>query len=93
MTDSRTRDEWQEHSKIWAATANLGKTQDDSFNQMIIAEAAIKPGEDVLDMATGGGNPVVSTALSMDSHGLTTTVLSSSYRFTNRTAELALTSK
>ena len=85
MTDSRTRDEWQERSKIWAAIANLGKTQDDSFNQMIIAEAAIKPGEDILDIATGGGNPAVSTALSMDGHGsITCTDLTPSMLETTR---------
>jgi SAM-dependent methyltransferase len=72
MTDSRSRDEWQERSKAWAATGPQGKSQDDSFNQMIIAEAAIKPGEDVLDIATGGGNPAVSTALSMNGHGSVT---------------------
>ena len=72
MTDSRSRDEWQERSKVWAATSPQGKSQDDSFNQMIIAEAAIKPGEDVLDIATGGGNPAVSTALWMDGRGSVT---------------------
>ncbi len=72
MTDSKTRDEWQERSKVWAATAVQGKSQDDSFNQMIIAEAAIKPGEDVLDIATGTGNPAVSAALSMIGRGSVT---------------------
>ena len=72
MTDSRSRDEWQERSKVWAATAPQGKSPDDNFNQMIIAEAAIKPGEDVLDIATGGGNPAVSTALSLNGHGSVT---------------------
>jgi len=69
MTNSRTIYECQERSKIWAATANLGTAQDDRFNQMIIAEAPTKPSEDVLGIATGGGNPAVSTALSMDCHG------------------------
>ena len=72
MTDSRSKDEWRERSKIWATTAAQGKSPDDSFNQMIIAEAAIKPGEDVLDIATGTGNPAVSTALSMAGRGSVT---------------------
>ena len=72
MTDSRSRDEWRERSKVWAATAPQGKSPDDSFNQMIIAAAAIRSGEDVLDIATGGGNPAVSTALAMDGHGSVT---------------------
>lgn len=72
MTDSRTRDDWNERSKIWAVTAPQGRSSDDSFNQMIIAEAAIQPGEDVLDLATGGGNPAVSIALSMQERGSVT---------------------
>lgn len=69
MTQDRTRDQWQERSKAWAKTAVQGKSQDDSFNQMIIAEAGIAPGEDVLDIASGTGNPAVSIALSMDGKG------------------------
>jgi SAM-dependent methyltransferase len=72
MTDSRSRDEWQERSKVWAATSPQGKSPDDSFDRMIIAEAGIKPGEDVLDIATGGGNPAVSTALAMEGRGSVT---------------------
>lgn len=72
MADRRTRDEWQERSKVWAKTTVQGKSQDDSFNQMIIAEAGIAPGEDILDLATGTGNPAVSIALSMDGKGSVT---------------------
>ena len=72
MADSRTRNEWRERSKVWAATSPQGTSQDDSFNQMIIAGAAITPGEHVLDIATGGGNPAVSTALSMKGRGSVT---------------------
>ena len=68
----RTRDDWQERSKLWAKTAPQGKSPDDSFNQMIIAEAAIAPGEDVLDIASGSGNPAVSIALSMNGQGSVT---------------------
>jgi len=72
VTDSRTREDWQACSKVWATTAPQGKSVDDSFNQMIIAEAAIKSGEDVLDIASGGGNPAVSIALSMNERGSVT---------------------
>jgi ubiquinone/menaquinone biosynthesis C-methylase UbiE len=72
MADSRSREEWQARSKTWAKTNVQGKSQDDTFNQMIIAATAIKPGEDVLDIATGGGNPAISTALSMDGRGCVT---------------------
>lgn len=63
------RDAWQQRSESWVATAAPGKSQDDSFNQMIIAEAAIRPGELVLDTASGTGNPAVSIALSMAGQG------------------------
>jgi SAM-dependent methyltransferase len=71
MTDSQ-RDHWRERSRIWARTAPQGKAQDDTFNQMIIAEAAIRPGEAVLDVASGTGNPAVSIALAMDGKGSVT---------------------
>jgi len=63
------RDGWQERSKAWTASAAPGKSQDDAFNQMMIAEAAIRPGETVLDTASGTGNPAVSIALSMEGRG------------------------
>lgn len=72
MADNRSKDEWQERSKVWAKTTTQGKTQDDTFNQMIIAEAGIEPGEDVLDIATGTGNPAVSIALAMEGEGSVT---------------------
>jgi SAM-dependent methyltransferase len=68
----RTRDEWEERSKHWARAAPQGRSQDDTFNQMIIAEAAIKPGENVLDIASGSGNPAVSIALSLNGRGSVT---------------------
>ncbi len=66
------REHWRERSQTWAKSAPQGKTQDDTFNQMIIAEAGIRPGEAVLDIATGTGNPAVSIALSMDGQGSVT---------------------
>lgn len=69
MAGDQTRDRWQERSNLWAKTSSKGKSQDDSFNQMIIAEAGIVPGEDVLDIATGAGNPSISIALSMAGNG------------------------
>ena len=68
----RTREDWEERSRHWARATPQGKSQDDTFNQMIIAETAIKPGEDVLDIASGSGNPAVSIALSMEGRGSVT---------------------
>jgi len=63
---------WNEQSRRWTATAPKGKAPDDNFNQMIIAEAGIRPGEAVLDIASGTGNPAVSIALAMDGKGSVT---------------------
>lgn len=60
---------WAERSAAWAKTTAQGVSQDDSFNQMIIAETGITPGEAVLDIAGGSGNPAVSIALSMAGDG------------------------
>lgn len=68
----RTRNEWEERSRHWAKAAPEGRSEDDTFNQMIIAEARIGPGEDVLDIASGSGNPAVSIALAMDGRGSVT---------------------
>jgi len=62
----RSRTDWAERSKVRAATTGAGRSEDDTFNQMIIAEAGIKSGEAVLDIAAGTGNPGVSIALSME---------------------------
>jgi hypothetical protein len=45
----RTRDEWEERSRHWAKAAPRGRSEDDTFNRMIVAEAGIEPGEAVLD--------------------------------------------
>lgn len=68
----RSRTDWAERSKVWAATAVAGRSEDDTFNQMIITEAGIRPGEAVLDIASGTGNPAVSIALSMEGAGSVT---------------------
>ena len=65
----RSRTDWAERSKVWAATTVAGRSEDDTFNQMIIDEAGIAPGEMVLDIASGTGNPAVSIALSMEGRG------------------------
>ena len=66
---SNAKDHWQERSKAWTATAVQGIAADDTFNQMIIAEAGIQAGERILDLASGTGNPAVSIAHSMQGDG------------------------
>ena len=60
-----------ERTAAWAKTTVQGVSEDDSFNQMIIAETGITPGEPVLDIAGGSGNPAVSIALSMAGESIT----------------------
>lgn len=66
------RTAWQERSRDWAARSVPGRAEDDTFNRMIIAEAGLRPGEDVLDTASGTGNPAVSIALAMEGRGSVT---------------------
>ena len=67
-----SRDAWQERSRTWAAIAPRGRAKDDALNQLIVAEAGIAPGEAVLDIASGSGNPAVSIALSLAGKGSVT---------------------
>lgn len=68
----RSKEDWQARSKAWAATSVQGKSQDDNFNQMMIAEAGIGPDDQVIDLASGSGNPAVSIALSLTGSGSVT---------------------
>ncbi len=71
MTE-RSQTDWAERGKIWAATAVTGRSEDDTFNQMIIAEVGIQPGDAVLDIASGTGNPSISIALALEGRGSVT---------------------
>lgn len=64
-----SRDAWRERSQSWAASAAPGRSQDDTFNQMMLEAAEIRPGESVLDTASGTGNPAISIALAMEGRG------------------------
>jgi SAM-dependent methyltransferase len=70
--NERSRSDWDERSKAWTKTAPQGVAREDQFNQMIIEAAGIAPGEDVLDLASGTGNPAVSIALAMKGEGSVT---------------------
>ncbi|MEK9684029.1 MAG: class I SAM-dependent methyltransferase [Rhodospirillaceae bacterium] len=71
-TEKRDKSAWEERSKIWAQTTVQGKSQDDTLNQIIIAEAGVKPGHQLLDLASGSGNPAISAALRMNGSGTIT---------------------
>ena len=65
----RSKDQWIERSKAWTKTVAPGISADDTFNKMIIAEVRIRPGEKLLDLASGTGNPAISIAHSMNGTG------------------------
>lgn len=70
MSDARQH--WEERSKTWAAKTAPGISPDDTFNRMVLAESGILPGEEVLDLGSGTGNPAVTIALGMEGRGSVT---------------------
>lgn len=65
----RSKDQWIERSTAWTKTSVPGISTDDTFNKMIITEVKILPGEKLLDLASGTGNPAISIANSMNGIG------------------------
>lgn len=63
------RDHWKDRSASWTATAAQGLSTDDTLNRMLIELAGIVPGEEVLDLGSGTGDPAISIGLSLDGHG------------------------
>lgn len=66
------RDHWKGRSAAWTATAAEGLSTDDTFNQLIIENAEISPGERVLDIGSGTGDPAISIGLALDGAGAIT---------------------
>ena len=53
------RDHWKGRSSSWTATAAQGLSTDDTLNQMLIELTGIAPGERVLDLGSGTGDPTI----------------------------------
>ena len=66
------RDHWKGRSSGWTATAAKGRSTDDTLNQLIIENLGIKPGERVLDLGSGTGDPAISIGLALDGDGAVT---------------------
>tara|TARA_B100000676_G_scaffold313297_1_gene393116 strand:+ start:1313 stop:2140 length:828 start_codon:yes stop_codon:yes gene_type:complete len=66
------RDHWKGRSTAWAATAARGHSTDDTLNQLLIEHLQIKPGEHVLDLGSGTGDPAISIGLSLKGAGSVT---------------------
>ena len=63
------RAHWKDRSSSWTATAAAGLSTDDTMNQMLIKLAGILPGETVLDLGSGTGDPAISIGLALGERG------------------------
>lgn len=68
-TDQTGLAHWTRRSEGWAATAATGLSTDDTFNRMLIEHAGIAPGERILDLGSGTGDPAISIGLALDGRG------------------------
>ena len=66
------RDHWKNRSTSWTATAAKGLAADDTLNQLLIDHSGIVPGERVLDLGSGTGDPAISIGLSLGDKGAIT---------------------
>ncbi len=63
---------WAERAIFWEKNAPKGKSVSDDLNQLLIELTDIKPGDNVLDIASGSGEPAISIALQTGSEGQVT---------------------
>lgn len=63
---------WKLRSAGWTATTVSALPTDDTFNQALIEAAGIKPGQTVLDLASGTGDPSISIARALEPGGAVT---------------------
>lgn len=66
------RDHWKGRSTGWTATAAQGLSTDDTLNRMLIGQTGIRPGERVLDIGSGTGDPAISIGLALAGDGTIT---------------------
>jgi SAM-dependent methyltransferase len=66
------RDHWKGRSSGWTSTAAQGLSTDDTLNQMLIEHTGIQPGERVLDIGSGTGDPAISIGLALGGNGAVT---------------------
>ena len=63
---------WAERATFWEKNAPKGKSVTDDLNQLLIELTGIKPGDNVLDIASGSGEPAISIALKTGHKGRVT---------------------
>lgn len=64
-----SRDDWARRSAAWAKTGSKTVSKDDRFNQIIMDAAGVEPGWRTLDIASGTGEPAISTGLRVGAAG------------------------
>jgi len=69
---SNPRGYWKARSAGWAATTVGALPTDDTLNQALIEAAGIAPGQDVIDLASGTGDPSISIARALQAAGSVT---------------------
>ena len=72
VSASSSRDEWVARAPFWDRHAPEGESVTDELNRILIELAGIGPGDDVLDLASGGGEPAISIALKVGAGGSVT---------------------
>tara|TARA_R110000868_G_scaffold36962_2_gene130697 strand:- start:11041 stop:11871 length:831 start_codon:yes stop_codon:yes gene_type:complete len=63
---------WKGRSTGWTATAAQGLSTDDTMNRMLIDHTGIAPGERVLDIGSGTGDPAISIGVALNGKGAVT---------------------
>ena len=56
---------WNGRSSAWIETAVEGLPNDNTFDQCLVNNAQIKPGDDILDIAAGTGDPAISVGVAL----------------------------
>ena len=77
----KTKNYWTNRSSSWIKKASSAKPSQDLFTLRLIQEAGIKPAMDVLDVASGTGDPAITIAEKLNSgnviaYDITTEMLS-----------------
>ncbi len=60
---------WNERARFWRQAAPAGLSTNDEPNQLLIDRAGIGPGDRVLDLACGAGEPAISIAVAVGDGG------------------------
>ncbi len=71
-TDNQTAADWAARGAYWAKTAPDTVSTTDDLNQLLITLAGIEAGYNVLDIASGAGDPAISIALKVGVEGSVT---------------------